>query len=123
MLQSTYNVNINEEEYLASLCADPYLLVASMPPDNQLKKHYTKLLEGITLLKQIISRGNTLSAVRRHGELIDLKIADISAKDVMLQIDDAEFQDWCESNPYARFWHCSQGKNSAILKLAIKNTM
>jgi hypothetical protein len=54
-LQSTFNVNINEEDYLASLCADPYLFVASMPPDDQLKKHYTKLLEGITLLKQIIS--------------------------------------------------------------------
>ena len=54
-LQSTFDVNINKEDYLASLCADPYLLVASMPPDDQLKKHYTKLLEGITLLKQIIS--------------------------------------------------------------------
>jgi hypothetical protein len=99
-LQSTYDININEEEYLASLCADPYLLVASMPPYDQLKKNYTKLLEGITLIKQIISRGNTLSAVRRRGELMDLKIADISAKDVMLQTDDAEFQDWCASNPY-----------------------
>jgi hypothetical protein len=88
-----------------------------------LKKHYTKLLEGITLIKQIISRGNTISAVRRRGELMDLKIADISAKDVMLQINDAEFQDWCASNPYARFWHCSQVNNFAILKLAIKNTI
>ena len=55
-----------------------------MPSDDQLKKHYTKLLEDKTLLRQIISRGNTLSAVRRRGELMDLKIADISAKDVML---------------------------------------
>ncbi len=79
-LQSTYDVNINEEDYLASLCADPYPLVASTLPDDQLKKYYTKLLEGITLLKQIISRGNTFSAVRRRGELMDLKIADISEK-------------------------------------------
>ncbi len=122
-LQSTYDVNINDDEYLASLCADPYLLVASMPPDDQLKKHYTKLLEGLTLIKQIISQGNTLSAVRRRGELMDLRIADISPKDVMLQIDDAEFQDWCASNPYSQFWHCSQVNNSAILKLAIKNTI
>ncbi len=56
-LQSTYDVNINEEEYQASLCADPYLLVASMPPDDQLKKHYTKLLKGITLIKQMKSSG------------------------------------------------------------------
>ncbi len=89
-LQSTFDVNIKEEDYIVSLCADPHLLVASMPSDDQLKKHYTKLLEGITLLRQILSRGNTLSAVRRRGELMDLKIADISAKDVMLQIDDMQ---------------------------------
>ncbi len=63
-LQSTYDVNINDDEYQMSLCADPYLLVASLPPDDQLKKHYTKLLEGITLIKQMKLRGNTLSAVR-----------------------------------------------------------
>jgi hypothetical protein len=50
-LQSTFDVNIKEEDYLASLCADPYLLVASMPPDDQLKKHYTKILEGISFVK------------------------------------------------------------------------
>ncbi len=66
---------------------------------------------------------NTLSAVRRRGELMDLRIADVSAKDVMLQIDDAEFQYWCASNSYARFWHCSQVKNSAILQLAIENSI
>ncbi len=100
-LQSMFDVNIKEEDYLVSLCADPHLLVASMPSDDQIKKHYTKLLKGLTLLRQILSRGNTLSAVRRRGELMDLKIADISAKDVMLEIDDAEFQDWCASNQYA----------------------
>ncbi len=67
--------------------------------------------------------GNTLSAVRRRGELMDLRIADVSAKDVMLQINDAEFQDWCSSNSHARFWHCSQVKNSPIHQRAIKNSI
>jgi len=62
-----------------------------MPSDDQLKKQYSKLLDGVILLKQRISRGETPSAVRRRGELMNLKIADISAKDVMLDIDDAEF--------------------------------
>ena len=93
MLQSVFDVNIKEEDYLVSLCPDPHLLVASMPSDDQLKKHYTTLLKGVTLLRQGLSRGKTLSAVRRRGELMDLKIADISAKDVMLEIDDAEFLD------------------------------
>jgi hypothetical protein len=100
-LQSTYDVKINDDEYQVSLGADPYLLVASMPPDDKLKRHYTKLLQGITSIKQMTLRGNTLSAVRRRGELMYLRIADVSAKDVMLQIDDAEFQDWCASNSYA----------------------
>ena len=51
-------------------------------------------------MKQMTLRGDTLSAVRRRGELMDLRIADVSAKDVMLQINDAEFQDWC-----SRFTH------------------
>jgi hypothetical protein len=84
-------VNINNDEYQVSLDVDSFLLVESLPPDDQLKKHYTKLLQGITSIKQMTLRGNTLSAVRRRGELMDLRIADVSAKDVMLQIDDAEF--------------------------------
>ncbi len=54
---------------------------------------------------------------------MNLKIADMSAKDVMLEIDDAEFLDWCTNNSYARLWHCSQLNKSAILQLAIKNTI
>jgi hypothetical protein len=75
------------------------------------------------MLKQKISRGETLSAVRRRGELMNLKIVDMSAKDVMLDIDDAEFLDWCTNNLYARLWHCSQVNKSSILQLAIKNTI
>ena len=52
MLQSTFDVNIKEEDYLVSLFPDLHLLVASMPSDNQLKKHYKKLLEGVILLRQ-----------------------------------------------------------------------
>jgi hypothetical protein len=91
MSQSLFDVNIKEEDNLSSLCPDPHLLVSCMPSDDQLKEHYTKLLKGVILLRQILSQGKTLSAIR--GELMDLKIADISAKDVMLEIDDAEFQD------------------------------
>ena len=123
MSQSLFGVNIKEEDYLSSICPDPHLLVSCMPSDDQLKKHYSKLLEGVILLRQLLSRGKTLSAIRRRGELMDLKIADISAKDVMLEIDDAEFQDWCAKNQYARLWHCSQVNKSAILQLAIKNTI
>jgi len=123
MSQSKFDVNIKEEDYLASLCPDPHLFVSCMPSDDQLKKHYAKLLEGVILLRQILSRGKTLSAIRRRGELMDLKIADISAKDVMLEIDDAEFLDWCANNQYTRLWHCSQVNKSAILQLAIKNTI
>ena len=101
MLRSMFDMNIKEEDYLISLCPDPHLLVASMSTDDQLNKHYKKLLKGVILLRQILSRGSTLSAVRHRGELMDLKIADISAKDVMLETNDAEFLDWCASSQYA----------------------
>jgi len=104
MSQSWFVVNIKEDEYLAKLCPDPHLFISSMPSDDQLKKQFTKLLEGVIMLKQRISRGETLSAVRRCGELMNLKIADISAKDFMLDINDAEL-DWCTNNSYARLWH------------------
>jgi hypothetical protein len=52
MLQSTFDVNIKEEVYLVSLCPDPHLLVASMPSNDQLKKHYKKLLKGVILLRK-----------------------------------------------------------------------
>ncbi len=122
-LQSKYDVNINNDEYQESLDVDISLLVESMPPDDQLKKHYTKLLQGVTSIKQMTLQGYTLSAVRRRGELMHLRIADVSAKDVMLQINDAEFQDWCSSNSNAQCWHCSQVKNSPILQRAIKNSI
>ena len=54
---------------------------------------------------------------------MDLKIADISAKDVRLEIDDAEFLDWCANNQYAHLWLFSQVNKSAILQLAIKNAI
>ena len=123
MSQSKFDVNIKDDEFLTKLCPDPHLFISSMPSDDQLKKQYSKLLKGVIMLKQKISRGKTLSAVRRRGELMDLKIADISAKDVILDIDDAEFLDWCTNNSYARLWHCSQVNKSAILQLAIKNTI
>jgi hypothetical protein len=52
-LQSKYEVNINNDEYQESLDIDISLLVESMPPDDQLKKHYTKLLQGLTSIKQM----------------------------------------------------------------------
>ena len=55
MSQSLFDVKIKEENYLASLCPDPHQLVSSMLSDDHLKKHYTKLLEGVILLRQIIS--------------------------------------------------------------------
>jgi hypothetical protein len=38
MSQSSFDVIIKEEDYLASLCPDPYLLLSRIPSDDQLKK-------------------------------------------------------------------------------------
>ena len=47
MSQSSFDVNIKEEDYLSSLCPDPHLFVSCMPSDDHLKKHYIKVLEGV----------------------------------------------------------------------------
>ena len=74
MSQSLFDVNIKEDDYLAKLCPDPHLFISSMPSDDQLKKQYSKLLEGVILLKQRISRGETLSAVSAVSPLINLEM-------------------------------------------------
>ena len=56
MAQSLFDVDIKKEDYLASLFPDPHLLVSSMLSDDQIKKHYTKLLKEVILLGQILSR-------------------------------------------------------------------
>jgi len=38
MSQSTFDMNIKEDDYLAKLCPDPHLFISSMPSDDQLKK-------------------------------------------------------------------------------------
>ena len=51
MLQSIYDVNINDDEYQESLHIDISLLVESMPPDDQLKKTLYKITPGPNLDK------------------------------------------------------------------------
>jgi hypothetical protein len=103
MSQSLFDVNINDKDkdYLTQIYPNRHLLDSSMPSDDRLRKYYKKLLEAVMLLRKMSSSGKTLSAIRRRGELMDLKISDITAKDVMLDIDDAEFSDLCANNQYA----------------------
>jgi hypothetical protein len=64
------------------------------------------LFEAFKLLWQKISRHETLSAMQHHHESVDAKVANIPASSVMLDIDDAEFIDWCKKNPFAGLWYC-----------------
>jgi hypothetical protein len=71
-------------------------------------------------LRLKISRDETLSALRDPGILVDIKLADVSAADDMLDIDDAKFTDWCKHNQLAWLWYCPNFNRSALLQLAIK---
>ena len=51
MSQSSFEVNIKEEDYLYLLCPDSHLFASYKPSDDELKKHYTKLLEGVIELR------------------------------------------------------------------------
>ncbi len=102
MSQSTFKVEIDNEVYLNQLCPNTNLVDDSMPPPTELLWHYTKLFNTLIVLRLKISRDKTLSALRRPGELSNIKLADVSATDVMLDIDNTKFTDWCKHNQFAQ---------------------
>ena len=93
MVQSTFDAIIDDDQYLMQLYPDPYLFFSTMPDESELTKHYRKLLDSIMSLQMKKKRNVTLSAVKRRGDLMDLKIIDLPADDAVLDIDDVEFFD------------------------------
>jgi hypothetical protein len=120
MSQSTFGVDIDNEVYLNRLFPNPNLVDDSTPLPAELLRHYSKLFDTLIVSRLKISRDETLSALRSPGELVDIKLADVSATDVMLDIDNAKFTDWCKHNQFAQLWYCPNFNNSSLLQLAIK---
>jgi hypothetical protein len=67
-----------------------------------------------------ISCDETIFALRRPGELVDIELADVSATDVMLDIDNAKLTDWCKHNQFAWLWYYPNFNKSSLLQLVIK---
>jgi hypothetical protein len=82
--------------HLNHLCPNPNLVDDSTPPFAELLQHYTKYFDTLIILRLKISCDKTLFALRHPVELVNIKLADVLATDVMLDIDDTEFIDWCK---------------------------
>jgi hypothetical protein len=72
-------------------------------------------------MKQKMVHHDTLRAIRKKGEQIDVHVYDCLARDILLAVDDAEFTDWCLHNQYAHLWYCPFFDKSALLKLAVQS--
>jgi len=120
MSQLTFDADIDNEVYLNHLYPNPNLVDDSTPPPAELLWNYTNIFNTLIVLRLKISRGKTLSSLRHPGELVNIKLADVSATDIMLDKDDAKFTDWCKHNQFARSWYCQNFNKSALLQLAIE---
>ncbi len=94
MSQSMFNTDIDNEVYLNQLCPNPNLVDDSTPPLAELSWHYTKLFDTLIVLRLKMSCDKTLSTLRHPGELVNIKLADVSATDIIVDIDNAKFTDW-----------------------------
>jgi hypothetical protein len=94
-----------------------------MPDRTELLMHYRKLLDSIMSLRMKKIRNVTLSAVKCHGDLMDLKINDLPADDVILDIDDVEFFEWSKNNISSCLWYTEELFSSALLLTAIQNAI
>ncbi len=121
MSQLTFNVDIDNEVYLNHLCPNPNLVDDSKPPPTELLQHYTKLFDTLIVLRLKISRDETLSTLRRPGELVDIKLADVSATDVMLDIDDTKFTDWCKHNQFQQIFLVAIGNRNMYQKISLSS--
>ena len=121
MSQSTFDVAINNEEYLNQLPPNPFLIDNIQPSNEKLRQYYSKLLQTYNTVKQKMVHHDTLRAMRSKGQLIDAHVYDCLASDILIGVDDAEFTDWCIHNQYARLWYCPSFDKSALLKLAVQS--
>ena len=121
MSQSTFDVAITNEDYLNQLPPNPFLIDNIQPSNDELHQYYSKLLQTYNTMKQKMVHHDTLRAIRKKGEQIDVHVYDCLARDILLAVDDAEFTDWCLHNQYARLWYCPFFDKSALLKLAVQS--
>ena len=74
MVQSTFDTNIDDDHNLMQLYLDPNLLFGLILEGTKLSMRYWKLLDSVMSLQLKKTQNVTLFAVKRCGDLIDLRI-------------------------------------------------
>jgi hypothetical protein len=118
--QSTYTLYINDKNYIDLLSPHPALFRSKVPIENDiLKKVYSQLIIALNDVRVQKSMESSLSAIW-NGKSVDTYIAQVKAKDVVIDSDDIEFYDWSIHNSQGHCWSCDNIEQCPILKLAIE---
>jgi hypothetical protein len=66
---------------------------------------------------------NFSPVMKFKGKFFNTFIAQVKAKELMTDVDDVEFEDWCVTNLHAHFWYCADVSKLPMLKIVIKNVI
>ncbi len=83
---------------------------------------YSQLIIALNDVRVQKSTKSTLSVIW-NGKSVDTYIAQVKARDVVLDSDDIEFYDWIFHNSHGHFWSCDDIEQCPMLKLAIEKAM
>jgi hypothetical protein len=104
--QSTYTVDINEKNYIDLLSPHQTLFDNKVHSGNKLlKKVYSQLIIALNDVRAQKSTKSALSAIW-NWKSVDTYIAQVKARDVVINSDDIEFYDWSIHNSHCHFWSC-----------------
>jgi hypothetical protein len=83
---------------------------------------YTKLLKALNDIR-LQNTANFSHVMNFKGKSFNSFIAQVKAKNLVTDIDDVEFEDWCVTNTHAHFCYCADVSKSPLLKIAIENAI
>ena len=86
--------------------------------DGQLLRVYTKLLKALNEIRLQIAT-NFQPVMKFKGKFFNTFIAQVKAKEFVIDVDDIEFEDWRVTNMHAYFWYCADVLKSPLLKISI----
>jgi len=90
--------------------------------EDRLMRIYTNLLKALNDIR-FQSAANSGPLMKFKGNPFNTLITQVKAKEVVTDVDDVEFEDWCVTNTHAHFWYCANVLKSPLLKMAIENVI
>ena len=90
--------------------------------EDRLMHIYKKILKSLNDIR-LQNAANSGPVTKFKGKHFNILIIQVKAKEVVTDVDDVEFEDWCVTNTHANFWYCADVLKSPLLKMAIENAI